>query len=191
MAHGQVSIDGTTHPLEKPFTVIATQNPADFAGTYPLPDSQLDRFLLRLSLGHPAPEIEAQILRTRSSGEPVQSLSAVCRGRDIEAIQAIATAVEIEQSVAQYAVRLATSTRAHPEIERGVSTRAALALVSVAKARALWEARDFVTPGDLRSALVPTFCHRILLRSPAQSSLPREEAARLLEDIARKVPVPR
>lgn len=191
MAHAQVTVDGTTHELKKPFAVIATQNPADFAGTYPLPDSQLDRFLLRLSVGHPAAEIEAEILRARGSEEPVRSLCAVCTAQDIRTIQKLASAVEIEQSVAQYAVRLANSTRTHPEIERGVSTRAALALVSVAKARALWEARDFVTPGDLKSALVPTFSHRILLRSPAQSALSREEAARLLEDIARKVPLPR
>jgi MoxR-like ATPase len=191
MAHGQVTVDGRTHELKKPFTVIATQNPADFAGTYPLPDSQLDRFLMRISLGHPAPEIEAEILRTRGGEEPLRSLSSVCGAEQIVAIQRLAAAVEIEQSVAQYAVRLANATRAHPEVERGVSTRAALALVSMAKARALWEARDFVTPGDIKSGLAATFSHRLLLRSPPQSTLSREEAAHLLEEIARKVPVPR
>ncbi len=191
MAHGQVTVDGTTHELPRPFTVIATQNPSDFSGTYPLPDSQLDRFLIRISLGHPSPEIESQILRMRGREEPVHSLTKVCQADEIAALQKHAAGVELEASVAEYAVRLANGTRHHPEIERGVSTRAALALVAVAKTQALWEARNFVTPGDLKTALVPTFSHRILVRSPVQGAQSRDEAANLLMEIARRVPVPR
>lgn len=191
MAQGQVSLDGVTHALPQPFYVIATQNPADFSGTYPLPDSQLDRFLMRLSLGHPAPEVEAEILRSRKTANPVLALGEVTTGEELRALQERAAEVGVDEAVAAYAVRLANATREHAEIERGASTRAALALMSAAKAHALWEARDFVTPGDIRTVLVPTLSHRLLLRSAVQGTYSRDEAAHLLEEISRKVAPPR
>jgi MoxR-like ATPase len=191
MAQGQVSQDGVTHLLPQPFSVIATQNPSDFSGTYPLPDSQLDRFLMRLSLGHPAPEVEAELLRMRGAGNPVQALAPVATPEDVVALQKRAAETAVDEAVAEYAVRLATATRQHGEIERGVSTRAVLALVAAAKAQALWDARDFVTPGDIRAVLVPTLSHRLLLRSAVQGTYSREEAAHLLEELARKVAPPR
>jgi MoxR-like ATPase len=191
MAHAQVTVDGVSHVLPKPFTVIATQNPADFAGTYPLPESQLDRFLMRMSLGHPAPEVEARILQTRSSDDPVRALAPVCTTEQVAAMQKLAAAATVDESVAAYAVRLANATRRHAELERGVSTRAALALVAVAKAHALWEGRTFVTPGDVKMAIVPTFSHRVQLRSPVQGASARDEAAHLLEELGRSEPAPR
>jgi MoxR-like ATPase len=191
MAHAQVSMDGATHKLPRPFTVIATQNPTDLSGTYPLPDSQLDRFLMRLSLGHPAPEVEAEIVRSRGSVDPVHSLPSVASGEEIAALQELAAGLRVEASIADYAVRLSSSTRQHPDIERGASTRAVLALVAAAKAHALWDKRDFVTPTDVREVLVPTLAHRILLRSAMQGAYSRDEAAYLLEEMGRKVPVPR
>ena len=191
MAHGQVSMDGVTHPLPQPFIVVATQNPADFSGTYPLPDSQLDRFLMRLSLGHPSPEVEAELLRTRSLEEPVRSLPAVASFEDLLALQKLAAEVKVDAAVAAYAVALAGATRSHSDIERGASTRAVLALIAAGKAFALWDERDFITPGDLRALLGPTLSHRLLLRSAAQGTFSRDEAGQLLEEIVRKVAAPR
>jgi MoxR-like ATPase len=191
MAQGQVTLDGVTHALPQPFGVVATQNPVDFSGTYPLPDSQLDRFLIRLTLGHPSPDVEAELLRTRGGGDPLRSLTAVISADELSSLQNLAAAVTVEPSVSEYAVQLATATRQHTEIERGASTRAVLAMMAAARAQALWEGRDFVTPGDIRSVLVPTLSHRLLLRSAVHGVFSRDESAHLLDEIARKVPVPR
>jgi MoxR-like ATPase len=191
MAQGQVSLDGATHVLPRPFTVVATQNPVDFSGTYPLPDSQLDRFLMRLSLGHPAPEVEARLLTTRDGSSPVEALEAVTSPEELVELRALVAAQRLDDTVADYVVRLAQATRAHGDIERGASTRAVLALGMAARAYALWEARDFVTPGDVRAVLGPCLAHRLLLRSANQGAYTRDEAAHLLEEVARKVPAPR
>ena len=190
MAQGQVSLDGTTHDLPRPFSVIATQNPLDLSGTYPLPDSQLDRFLLRLSLGHLDAAIEAQLLVARRA-DPLASFAPVADAADLVFLQEAADQVQGSKDVADYAVRLAAATRAHSDIERGVSTRAVLSLMSAARAVALWEGRDFVTPGDLRSLLVPALAHRLLLRSSSNGAFARDEAGHLLEELARQVPAPR
>jgi MoxR-like ATPase len=191
MAQGQVSLDGATHALPRPFTVVATQNPVDFSGTYPLPDSQLDRFLMRLSLGHPSPEVEARLLTTRDGSSPVEALQAVTSPEELLELRALVAAQRLDDTVADYVVRLAQATRAHGDIERGASTRAVLALGMAARAHALWESRDFVTPGDVRAVLGPCLAHRLLLRSANQGAYTRDEAAHLLEEVARKVPAPR
>ena len=191
MAQGQVSLDGTTHSLPRPFSVVATQNPVDFSGTYPLPDSQLDRFLMRLSLGHPSPEVEAKLLTTRDGSSPVDALSAVTSPEELLNLRALVAAQRLDDTVADYVVRLAQATRAHGDIERGASTRAVLALGMAARAHALWEARDFVTPGDVRAVLGPCLAHRLLLRSATQGAYTRDEASHLLEEVARKVVAPR
>lgn len=191
MAQGQVSLDGTTHPLPAPFTVVATQNPVDFSGTYPLPDSQLDRFLMRLSLGHPAPDVEARLLTERGARPPVESLEPVTTPEELASLRDFAAELRLDGAVADYVVRLAKATREHGDIERGASTRAVLALGMAARAQALWEGRDFVTPGDVRAVLVPCLSHRLLLRSAVQGASARDEAAHLLEEVARKVAAPR
>lgn len=190
MAQGQVSLDSVTHPLPQPFVVIATQNPLDLSGTYPLPDSQLDRFLLRLSLGHLSEEVETQLLMTRRA-DPLSSLKPVADAADLAALQAAADAVQVSKDIAAYAVRLAAGTREHAEIERGISTRAALSLMSAARAMALWEGRDFVTPGDVKAVAVPALSHRLLLKSSAAGAFARDEAAHLVGELLRKVPAPR
>jgi MoxR-like ATPase len=190
MAQGQVSLDGVTHPLPRPFSVIATQNPLDLSGTYPLPDSQLDRFLLRLALGHVDGAVETQLLMTRRS-EPLSGFRPLADAGDLAGLQEAADRVQVSRDVADYAVRLVGATRTHPEIERGLSTRAGLALMSAARALALWDARDFVTPGDVRALLVPALAHRLLLRTSTQGAFARDEAGHLLEELARKVPAPR
>lgn len=191
MAQGQVSLDGATHALPAPFTVVATQNPVDFSGTYPLPDSQLDRFMVRMSLGHPTPEVEAGLLVTRDGTPPLDAVETVSEPEELASLRSFAAALRLDASVADYVVRLATATRSHGDLERGASTRAVLALGAAARAHALWDARDFATPGDVRAVLVPCWAHRIMLRSAVQGLTARDEAAHLLEEIARKVPAPR
>ncbi|NVJ24595.1 MULTISPECIES: AAA family ATPase [Myxococcus] len=191
MAQGQVSLDGSTHALPSPFTVVATQNPVDFSGTYPLPDSQLDRFMLRLSLGHPAPDVEAKLLATRGRAPPLDAVQTVSSPEEVDTLRTLAAELRLDGTVADYVVRLARATREHGDIERGASTRAVLALGAAARTQALWEARDFVTPGDVRAVLVPCWAHRVLLRSAVQGVAARDEAAHLLEELTRKVPAPR
>ncbi len=190
MAQGQVSLDGITRPLPAPFVVIATQNPLDLAGTYPLPDSQLDRFLMRLSLGHLDPVLEAELLVSRR-GDPLLSLTSIATPQQLSTLQQAADAVTVSKEVADYAVQLAAATRSHGDVERGVSTRAVLALMAAARAWALWEARDFVSPGDVRAVLKATFSHRLLLKTSMQGAFSRDEAAHLVDEIARRIPTPR
>ncbi len=190
MAQGQVSLDSVTHPLPQPFAVIATQNPLDLSGTYPLPDSQLDRFLLRLSLGHLSPEVETQLLMSRRA-DPMSGFKPIADAADLVALQNAADAVQISKDVADYGVRIAVATREHAEIERGISTRAALSLMATARALALWEGRDFVTPGDVKAVAVPVLSHRLLLKSSSHGAFARDEAAHLVGELLRKVPAPR
>ena len=152
MAQGQVSLDGVTHQLPQPFVVIATQNPLDLSGTYPLPDSQLDRFLLRLSLGHLPADVETDLLINRRE-DPLHTFQPLADAAALASLQQAADAVKISRDLADYAVRLAAATREHTDIERGISTRAVLSLMAAARAMALWDARDFVTPGDLRDVV--------------------------------------
>ncbi|HEX8698821.1 MAG TPA: MoxR family ATPase, partial [Myxococcaceae bacterium] len=191
MAQGQVSLDGSTYPLPTPFVVVATQNPLDLTGTYPLPDSQLDRFLMRLSLGHPSPEVEARLLTTRGRTPPVDALEPVTGPEELHGLRNLAAELRLDEAVAEYIVRLARATREHGDIERGASTRAVLAVGAAARAHALWEGRDFATPGDVRTVLVPCLAHRLLLRSNVQGAAARDEAAHLLEELSRKVAAPR
>lgn len=190
MAQRQVSLDGTTRALPGPFVVVATQNPLDLAGTYPLPDSQLDRFLMRLSLGHLDPQIEAELLMTRH-GDPLETLKPIASAEELVGLQVQADEVTVSKEIAQYAVALANETRRHSDVERGVSTRAVLALIAAARAWALWDERSFVTPGDVRAVLRPTLSHRLVLKSSMQGAFSREEAGLLVDELARRVPSPR
>jgi MoxR-like ATPase len=191
MGHGHVTVDGVTHLLPRPFLVVATQNPLDLAGTYPLPDAQLDRFLLRLTLGHPPPDVETALLVSRGQRHPLDSVHAVLDTEHVLKLQTRASEVLVNAEVAGYAVALAGATRQHPELERGLSTRAALSLMAAAKAHALWDARDFVIPSDISALVVPALAHRVALRSGAQGAAAREEAAELLSEIVRRTPAPR
>jgi MoxR-like ATPase len=191
MAQKQVTLDGTTLPLPDPFVVVATQNPADFSGTYALPDSQLDRFLMRLSLGHPSAEVEIQLLQSRGVEDPLAALTPTTHPEELVALQRVAGTVKVDEAVAQYVVALAAETRKHAELDRGASTRATLALISAAKAYALWDARDFATPGDVRAVLSACWAHRLLLKTSAHGAHGRDEASHLLWEMVRKVSAPR
>lgn len=183
----QVSIDGTTHPLPKPFMVIATQNPIEHAGTYPLPESQLDRFLLRINVGYPSMDDERRILFAQQRAHPVDSLETVLDREAIAALQARVLDVKVETSIADYILRLVARTRAHDRLIAGVSPRGSLALFRAAQALALLNGRDFVIPDDVKRLAEPVFAHRVIERSRVD----RNSTARtIVRQIVNEEPVP-
>jgi MoxR-like ATPase len=189
MSERQVSIDGKTRPLGPPFLVLATQNPFEFEGTYPLPESQLDRFLMRLAIGYPDRQAERDILLQHRAGEPVDHLHPVLTTGDVLALQARVRGVRVEPALADYVLDLIEATRAHPEVTLGASTRAGLALYRATQALALTEGRDYAVPDDVKRLAPAVLCHRILTRGFRQSS--RDDAAiAVLREILDTTPVP-
>jgi MoxR-like ATPase len=191
MSEGQVSIDDSTHTLESPFMVIATQNPAEHYGTYPLPESQMDRFLLRVSLGYPAKQIERELVRERAGGDPVLKLVPVV---DLSAVRLLQTSVEsirVEDALLDYAMAIVDETRRHPAIAVGVSTRGVLAWYRAAQAAALAGGRDFVVPDDIKALAVPCLAHRLVLAQSHDSlGRLRIDAERIVAEIVSRVSVP-
>jgi MoxR-like ATPase len=188
MGEGQISIDGTSHPLPRPFMVLATQNPLEHHGTYPLPESQRDRFLLRISMGHASPEIEARLLAGAPPGD-VSALAAVADPETVRAAQASVRGVSVHADLATYAQAVVQATREHPSIRLGVSTRGALAWVRVARAHAFMQGRSHLAIDDLQTLAVAALAHRIV---PAHVG---EEAAHtatteLVAELVAKHPVP-
>jgi MoxR-like ATPase len=165
MNEASVSIDGTVHKLDPPFMVIATQNPYDFEGTYPLPENQLDRFLMRLSLGYPSPENERKILRTRPAATVLDTVEPVITGAELVELQRRTDDVEIDASILDYIVRFATATRDDDRLRLGLSPRGALALAQAARATALFHDRGYVVPEDVLENINPVCSHRILPRA--------------------------
>src|SRR5262249_15120178 len=170
MSERQVSIDGVTRPLAPPFFVLATQNPYEFEGTYPLPESQLDRFLMRLRIGYPDHEAEKAILLGHRSGEPVDFLKAVLTVEDVVTLQHATRAVRVDDSIADYVLALVECTRCHADVHLGASTRSALALYRAAQAQALVDGRDYVVPDDVKELAKPVLAHRLVLRSTRQAA---------------------
>jgi MoxR-like ATPase len=190
MDEGQVSVDGKTHALPDPFFVIATQNPVEFYGTYPLPESQLDRFLLRLRIGHPAPETERAILRTRGADDPVQALSPVVSAESLRAAQDAVHRVRLADVVLDYLHALVLGTRASPLLTDGASTRAALMFVRAVRARALVEGRDHAVPDDVKALAIPLLAHRVRVADAMDGASAREGAERAIGALLASVPVP-
>jgi MoxR-like ATPase len=190
MSEAQVSLDGTTRHLPRPFWVMATQNPREHAGTYPLPESQLDRFLMRLSIGYPPAEVERQILRGRGEEEPVHALGPVVTAEELAGMQAAVPHVRMDEAVSDYLMRLVEATRSTPLLHLGVSTRGALSLYRCAQARALAQGRDFVIPEDVKSLAVSCLAHRVVPAGRAAEEMDRSEADRVIADLADRVPVP-
>ena len=168
MEEGQVTVDGVSHPVPRPFLVIATQNPAGASGTQPLPDSQLDRFLMRLTLGYPRPEDELELLRRRRSGAPLEGVRQVAGQAELEGLCRAADAVYLSDEVLDYIVRLVGATRSHPLILQGGSPRATLAVAAVSRAAALVRGRDYVIPEDVSELFRDTVAHRLLLAPGAR-----------------------
>lgn len=189
MAEGHVTVDGTTHPLRRPFMVLATQNPLDHEGTYPLPESQLDRFLMKVSMGYPGREAELQILTTHATTSVVDELTAVVTRAEVQGLVAAAQTVHVAPAVQRYLVELADASRRHRDLALGMSTRATLSLQRVARALAAAQGREFVTPDDVKALAHPVLDHRLVLN--ADASLRGVTANDTTEDILSSVPVPR
>lgn len=169
MEEHQVTVDGETHPLPEPFIVLATQNPGEFVGTYPLPEAQVDRFFLRISIGYPSPEQEMDILeRYSGSAKPMSAVEPICTAQDIISMQQEVTKIYCSPEVRAYVANLAAATRNEPNFQLGASTRAAIALIHGAQACALLDDRDYILPEDVQHMFLPVFAHRMILSAEAR-----------------------
>jgi MoxR-like ATPase len=189
MSDRQVSMDGQTWPLGPPFLVLATQNPYEFEGTYPLPESQLDRFLLRCRIGYPDRAAEREILTRHREGEPIDQLEPVLTGADMVRLQHLVRTIRMEESLNDYILELVEATRKHPDVYLGGSTRAALALYRASQALALLEGREYVVPDDIKRLALPVLAHRILAKSFRQGSRV-DSAERIVSDIIEQTAIP-
>jgi MoxR-like ATPase len=192
MAEGHVTVEGVTHPLGAPFMVIATQNPIEHHGTYPLPESQVDRFMLRLRIGYPAFEVEKEVLRDRERGDPLDGLRPVMSGGEVEELQRGVQTVAVDDALVDYMMRVVAATRDSEMLDLGVSPRGTLALFRAAQALALTEGRDYCVPDDIKRLIPPVFAHRLVVNSRFSSSFHRrsEEAESALREIMKTVSVP-
>jgi MoxR-like ATPase len=170
MQEVQVTVDGVTHPLARPFMVIATQNPIEYEGTFPLPEAQLDRFTMRLTLGYPDARQEAKMLSEHAAGEPLDDLRAVTTAAEIEASIAAVKAVFVEESLHRYVVAILNHTRSDTRLSLGASPRAGISLLRVAKAHAVVEGRDYVSPGDVKAVAEDVLSHRVILAPEARTA---------------------
>jgi MoxR-like ATPase len=188
MEERQVTADGKTHALGAPFMVIATQNPVEHEGTYPLPESQLDRFMMRLSVGYPSRSSELQILDTHGGESPLEELEPVADADEVMTLIEIARVVHVAPTLKRYIVDLTEATRAHPEIYLGASPRASLYLLKAARALAASRGRDYVVPDDVQDLAVPVLGHRLLLAPEAQ--MRGSGVQEVLETLVGRVPIP-
>ena len=189
MEEGQVTVDGVSHALPQPFVVIATQNPTGAAGTQLLPDSQMDRFMIRLSLGYPSPKDEAAMILNRQGGNPLNALAPLMTREELIAIQDLVEQTYLQENVVQYIVALSGATRNSPDILRGASPRATLSVTAMAKAVARLRGRDYVIPGDVKEVFVHTVAHRLLLSPKAEAQ--GRTAEQILQEVLGRVPAPR
>jgi MoxR-like ATPase len=168
MSEEQVTVDGSTRPLPRPFFVIATQNPADYQGTYPLPEAQLDRFRVRITIGYPSEVEELEVLYDRRQADPLDAVRPVTDAAAVRALQEHVRGIRVERDVGLYLLRLVRATRDHRDLEQGVSPRGALALFRAAQARAFLQAREYVSPDDVQALAGPVLAHRLRLSHQAQ-----------------------
>jgi MoxR-like ATPase len=194
MAEGQVTIDGESYRLTPPFMTVATQNPIEQEGTYPLPEAQLDRFLLKVIIDYPAADLEAAVVRgvcaaAGGRGLSAEGVATVTSPESVLELQRLCAAVEAVESVVEYAVALVRATRSHGAISLGAGTRGAISLVRVAKAYALMDGRDYITPGDVKSAVLPVLRHRVTLAP--EVAIRGEDVDEVLELVVKGVEAPR
>ncbi|MBK9715200.1 MAG: MoxR family ATPase [Kouleothrix sp.] len=181
MGEGQVTVDGVTRALEQPFLVLATQNPVEFEGTFPLPEAQLDRFMIEVALGYPTPEEEARMLRALEGAHPIGAIGQVVDGGRLSELQQLIWAIHVEDSLRDYLIRLAHATRRHPDLALGASPRATFALFRAAQAYAALAGRDYAIPDDVKALVQPVWRHRLLLRP--ESALRGRTASSVLESV--------
>jgi MoxR-like ATPase len=187
MEERQVTVEGETLQLPSPFFVIATQNPVESQGTFPLPEAQLDRFIIKLSLGYPQLEEERRILRSFKQSQPLDLLTPCLSAQDVIAIQQEVKHVHIQEEVETYLLKIVEQTRSNEQIEVGISPRGTLALMRASQAYAYVQGRDYVTPDDIQRLMIPVFAHRIILKLEAQLRISAED---VLHEILDTVPVP-
>jgi MoxR-like ATPase len=191
MDRARVTIDGEAHAVGSPFMVFATQNPVDYEGTFPLPESQMDRFLMRLRMGYPEADDEREILRTARGGYDAIALNPVVTRGDVLGLQTLAREVFVEESVLDFILRIVAATRTETEFRTGVSVRGGLALRTAAQARALVKRRDFVVPEDVVELVAPIFSHRLALARQTSDALEERRAVTaVLKRILASIPVP-
>ena len=188
MEERQVTVDGVTHPTPQPFMVMATQNPIEYEGTFPLPEAQLDRFLIRLELGYPAAHDEVAMMDRQIHSHPLEELEQVCGREDVIALQEAVHGVYVDVLIKQYIVALTDATRNHDAVYLGASPRGSLALQRLGQARALLDGRDFVLPDDIAVLAYPALGHRIILN--AQARVKGLTAAQVVEQCRERLPVP-
>ena len=188
MSESAVTVDGKAHVLPKPFFVIATENPEDYQGTYPLPEPQLDRFLMCLKIGYPSPKAELEILDTQASSHPLNSISYVIKSNDVVYCQALVRKVRVSPQIKDYIVRIANATREHPALTNGCSPRASLALMRSCQALAAYNGRDYVIPRDVREMLKLVLAHRMRLKLRCRAEW--HDVANVLEHIAQSLKMP-
>ena len=189
MSERQVSIEGTTHKLPDPFLVIATQNPFEFEGTYPLPENQLDRFMMCLSLGYPDRKSELEILNRHRDGQPVDALTAAATPDQVLNLQRQVQAIKFDASLAEYLLQIVEKTRANNELTLGVSTRGALTWYRAAQAMALVADRDYVIPDDIKETAIPVLAHRVVCRGAMREGH-RQRASQILRMVMDGIAVP-
>jgi MoxR-like ATPase len=191
MAERHVTVEGFTHSLPQPFIVMATQNPIEHHGTYPLPESQLDRFMLRLRIGYPGTDDEKQMLRDREHGEPLDDTQPVMSAEEILQLQKAVTEISVDDAIVDYLMRIVTATRSSEMLDLGVSPRGTLSLFRAAQALALSEEREYCIPDDIKRLVVPVFAHRLTVSSRYSSAMRRsEEAEAVLQEIMKTISVP-
>ena len=187
MGEGQVTVDGVTRALSRPFLVLATQNPIEYEGTFPLPEAQLDRFLLKLSVGYPSADDEGQILLNLQREHPITAIQQVVDGARLLDLQRVVWEVHIDDTVRDYIVRLIHATRDHADLALGASPRGSLALFKTAQALAILRGRDFVIPDDVKALAMPALVHRLIVRP--ESALRGYTANRILGDLLASTPL--
>lgn len=187
MQERQVTVDGVTHPLAAPFLVLATQNPIEFEGTFPLPEAQLDRFLLKLSLGYPEAGEEINVLRGQRQQHPIEKLGAVVDGADLLALAAQVSAVHVDETLERYILALVTATRTHTDLALGASPRGSLALYKTSQALAALRGRDYVLPDDIKTLVPFTLAHRLMLKP--ESQLRARTPLSILAEILERTPL--
>jgi MoxR-like ATPase len=188
MEEHQVTVDGVTYQLGVPFMVVATQNPIEHAGTYPLPEAQLDRFMMRLSIGYPGPEAEAEILATHGTASTLDDIGPVTDSSGVGRMIEVARQTFVADSLRRYIVELADATRRHPDVYLGASPRAAIMLLRAARALAASEGRDYATPDDIKGVTVPVLHHRLIVSADAAMS--GRNAETVLGEVMGDVPIP-
>ena len=188
MAERQVTVEGTAKPLARPFLVMATQNPIEYEGTFPLPEAQLDRFMLKIQMGYPSPQDERTMVRSQQVRHPIESLAVVSSPQELVAFQDAIGRIHIEDSLLDYIISLVGATRRHPDLALGASPRSTLALTRCAQARAALLGRDYVLPDDIKALAVGVMSHRLIVKS--ESVLRGRQAETIVSDLLNSLPVP-